>query len=95
MPSQKLLNAACSAGFCCCAAAAAAGPAFARDEVAVELGGRLVHEFAWSRDGVGPFDRHSFAPASARACPNARPSRARSNSRRTAWPGAAATGRSL
>ncbi len=62
MPSLKLLNAACSAGFCCCAAAAAAGPAFARDEVAVELGGRLVHEFAWSRDGVGPFDRHSFAP---------------------------------
>jgi len=47
MPSKNILTAACSAGLCWCAAAAEAGPAIARGEVAIELGGRLVHEFAW------------------------------------------------
>lgn len=63
MSNRKSVAVACCAGICCCTAAVAdPAPAPPHDGVDLELGGRLVHEFAWSRDSVGPFDRHCFAP---------------------------------
>ena len=66
MPNRKSMAVACCAGICCCTAAVAdPSPAPPHVGIDVEIAGRLVHEFAWSRDAGGPFDRHCFAPCTA------------------------------